>query len=773
MARFSVKRSTKTRIRALLAAAVAVLMAMLAVPAPAQAYDPPAVSPFSDVPTSHPHYTEIAWMWEQGISTGWPDGTYRPSQQVDRDAMAAFFYRYQGEPAYTAPPSSPFTDIWPSIMFYKEMSWMEATGISTGWPDGTYRPWDTTLRDAMSAFIYRVAGEPDYTPPATSPFRDITPSTQFYKEMNWMAYMGIANDVDNGVFNAWEPVTREMMAVFMFNLANPSSLKILTASLPGAVVDHNYQVQLYANGGQQPYSWSATGLPDGLEISPSGLVSGTPTAAGPAQVMVTVTDANGDTVNRELPIEVKETPDPLTIETTQLQDATTGVSYTAILTADGGVSPYTWSATGLPAGLQISARDGTITGTPTGSGTSTVRVTVQDSQSPAETATVELRLQVSDRLAISTDSLPTGVAGYSYQATLAAQGGAAPYTWSASNLPAGLSMTAGGQITGTPSASGSRNVTVTVTDNRGVSVNRNLTLTVNQTLQVTTSELPLGVQGEVYSASLSATGGIPPYTWSASGLPSGLSLNSNGTITGTPSQEFDDDFYVTVTDSGGRQASRWVWVEITWENNCDVLRCIAITFDDGPLAYSGTLAEAFADRDATATFFDVGVNVRARPGEVSYKHNLGMAIGMHGWEHLYYTNYGPNYVRYDFNAAAQAIEDATGAWPDMYRPNYGYYNPTIRDIAGDLGMATIMWTDNTFDYEYTNSNWLHLDTVEMASRNSVILMHDGYSATAAAIPYIIDDLQAEGYTLVTVPMLLGYDPEPGVAYFDPDPIYYY
>ena len=139
MARFSVKRSTKTRIRALLAAAVAVLMAMLAVPAPAQAYDPPAVSPFSDVPTSHPHYTEIAWMWEQGISTGWPDGTYRPSQQVDRDAMAAFFYRYQGEPAYTAPPSSPFTDIWPSIMFYKEMSWMEATGISTGWPDGTYR----------------------------------------------------------------------------------------------------------------------------------------------------------------------------------------------------------------------------------------------------------------------------------------------------------------------------------------------------------------------------------------------------------------------------------------------------------------------------------------------------------------------------------------------------------------------------------------------------------------------------------------------------------
>ena len=97
---------------------------------------------------------------------------------------------------------------------------MKQTGISTGWDDGTYRPWDTTYRDAMSAFMYRVAGQPDYTPPAVSPFSDIGPSTQFYKEMMWMAESGIANNIDDGTFDPWQPVTREMMAVFMYRLAN-------------------------------------------------------------------------------------------------------------------------------------------------------------------------------------------------------------------------------------------------------------------------------------------------------------------------------------------------------------------------------------------------------------------------------------------------------------------------------------------------------------------------------------------------------------------------
>lgn len=185
---------------------------------PASAFEPPASSPFTDVPAGDTSYMEIAWMSEMGISTGWPDGTYRPNQQVDRDAMAAFIYRLKGSPAWTPPARSPFTDISTGIQFFKEMTWLQNTGITTGWPDGTYRPWTTTYRDAMAAFIYRLAGEPDYVPPAMSPFSDITPTTQFYKEMNWLADTGIATGVDDGTFDPWQPVSRSMMAVFMYRL---------------------------------------------------------------------------------------------------------------------------------------------------------------------------------------------------------------------------------------------------------------------------------------------------------------------------------------------------------------------------------------------------------------------------------------------------------------------------------------------------------------------------------------------------------------------------
>ena len=185
-------------------------------------YQKGTVSPFSDVATTSSAYKEIKWMYDSGISTGWDDGTFRPSQQVDRDAMAAFFYRFRDLPTFTAPAASPFTDIDSSTQFYKEMAWMKATGISTGWDDGTYRPWATTYRDAMAAFVYRTAGSPAFAPPAASPFGDVTPSTQFYKEMTWLAAAGIATGTADGNFHPAEPVTREMMAVFMYRLAHPT-----------------------------------------------------------------------------------------------------------------------------------------------------------------------------------------------------------------------------------------------------------------------------------------------------------------------------------------------------------------------------------------------------------------------------------------------------------------------------------------------------------------------------------------------------------------------
>ncbi|MFC2393604.1 MAG: S-layer homology domain-containing protein, partial [Rothia aeria] len=104
---------------------------------------------------SFPFYKEIVWMHQRGITTGYWDGTFRPHDPVNRDAMAAFFYRYAGAPGYTAPVNSPFNDVQNGDAFYQEITWLAANGIAKGWSDGTYRPGEPIHRDAMAAFIYR------------------------------------------------------------------------------------------------------------------------------------------------------------------------------------------------------------------------------------------------------------------------------------------------------------------------------------------------------------------------------------------------------------------------------------------------------------------------------------------------------------------------------------------------------------------------------------------------------------------------------------------
>ncbi len=71
--------------------------------------------------------------------------------------MAAFMYRYAGSPAWTPPVQSPFTDVTPQSVFYKEITWLAAKGVTQGWPDGTFRPYKPVLRDQMAAFMYRFA----------------------------------------------------------------------------------------------------------------------------------------------------------------------------------------------------------------------------------------------------------------------------------------------------------------------------------------------------------------------------------------------------------------------------------------------------------------------------------------------------------------------------------------------------------------------------------------------------------------------------------------
>ncbi|GAA1762090.1 hypothetical protein GCM10009712_08530 [Pseudarthrobacter sulfonivorans] len=200
----------------------------------APGYMPPAVSPFADVSTGQQFYKEMSWLKFKEISTGWTEAngtvTYRPLQSINRDAMAAFLYRAAGQPAFTPPAVSPFADVSTGQQFYKEMAWLKAQEISTGWtePNGTvtYRPLQAISRDAMAAFLYRAAGKPAFAAPAASPFADVSTGQQFYLEMAWLAKAGISTGwtETNGTvtYRPYEAINRDAMAAFLYRMYNPT-----------------------------------------------------------------------------------------------------------------------------------------------------------------------------------------------------------------------------------------------------------------------------------------------------------------------------------------------------------------------------------------------------------------------------------------------------------------------------------------------------------------------------------------------------------------------
>src|SRR5207302_2016009 len=153
-------------------------------------------------------------------------------------------------------------------------------------------------------------------------------------------------------------------------------------------------------------------------------------------------------------------------------------------------------------------------------------------------------------LIITTSALPNGTAGTAYSgATLAATGGIAPYSWSGS-APAGLTLSSSGAISSTPNVAGTFSFSATVTDSAAPTparASRMLSVTLHPPpLNTTTRSLPGVAVGTVYSATLAAAGGVPPYTWSGS-TPAGLTLSSSGAISGTPNAVGTFSFSATVT----------------------------------------------------------------------------------------------------------------------------------------------------------------------------------------------------------------------------------
>jgi large repetitive protein len=352
--------------------------------------------------------------------------------------------------------------------------------------------------------------------------------------------------------------SRSSLTAFLFVLSFAAVLNgathITTTSLPGGTVGQPYSASLSVTGGTAPYSWSlsAGSLPAGLALSSAGTISGSPTSPGTSNFTIKVT-GSGKSESDTQALSLVVAP-ALTISTSSFLAGQVSIAYSQTLQASGGTPPYAWSISSgpLPAGLVLSAAQ--ITGTPSAAGTANFTVKVVDANSVSVTRALSITVTPAP-VSITTASLPNGQVGVSYTQNLQASGGAGTYTWSVSagTLPSGLSLGASGQITGTPAASGNASFTVKVIDPTG-SATRVLSINIAAVpIAITTTSLPGGEVGMPYSQTLQASGGTGSYTWSVSSgaLPLGLTLNSTGRISGTPTAAANASFSLEVSDSTG------------------------------------------------------------------------------------------------------------------------------------------------------------------------------------------------------------------------------
>ena len=335
---------------------------------------------------------------------------------------------------------------------------------------------------------------------------------------------------------------------------------------PSGETGKTYSLQINARGGCDTYVWTNPGgnMPPGLSLGSSGLISGTPTTSGKWVFWLQIQDTPGNpswcsddhAAQRQFEIDILQ---GLQISERQstLGTAVVNGAYSVQFHSTGGGGSVTWSiASGsLPAGLNLDANTGLLSGTPTATGDYHFQVKVSDG---ARSDVQTYNLTVLEPLKITAGSAAAGEVGQPFQATFAATGGKPAYTWSVASgsaLPAGLTLNqTTGEISGTPTAAGVFAVKVTVTDAAGLTQSVEYRVAIASQLAMIKRTLPAVKVAHRYYARLLARGGVAPRTWAITrgSLPAGLRLNTRtGIITGTARRAGRSTVTIQVTDKLG------------------------------------------------------------------------------------------------------------------------------------------------------------------------------------------------------------------------------
>jgi hypothetical protein len=328
-------------------------------------------------------------------------------------------------------------------------------------------------------------------------------------------------------------------------------------ALPNGIVGLIYSATLTATGGTPPYTtWSVSpALPNGLTFdTATATISGTPQAAtGTTNHTFSVTDSFSpvpQTGTRNYSLTISPAPLTLSITTPSLPPGTVALSYFENVAAFGGTPPLTWSIVSgsLPPGLQLNQSNGAITGVPTTVGSFSPRFRVQDVGTPIQSdeKTLAITINLPAPPSITTTSLPAGSFNAAYNQTVQVTGGIGTLVWGVTSgaLPPGFNLNAtNGNISGTPTMTGSFSFTLRVTDQIPQFDQQNFTITINPPAPpaiTAPASLPTGTVNQAYpDTTLTASGGTAPLTWDPvvglNVLPNGLSWDADThTISGIP-----------------------------------------------------------------------------------------------------------------------------------------------------------------------------------------------------------------------------------------------
>jgi endo-1,4-beta-xylanase len=193
---------------------------------------------------------------------------------------------------------------------------------------------------------------------------------------------------------------------------------------------------------------------------------------------------------------------------------------------------------------------------------------------------------------------------------------------------------------------------------------------------------------------------------------------------------------------------------------------VGLTFDDGP--NSGTtpqLLSALRSAGARATFFNIGQRVQQDPALTRSQVDAGMWIGNHSWTHPHLTQMTAAQITSELSQTQQALQQATGQTPKLFRPPYGETNSTVREVEAQLGLTEILWTVDSQDWNGASTAQI-VQAASTLQPGGIILMHDGYQNTINAIAQIVTNLASRnlcaGMISATGQVVApGSDPPPG------------